>query len=407
MNNYKISFNSNNLLFCIFIYFTYIFSNSLFIILNTSSLRSGLIFSFFLLVIIILINKRSISANINAKYLSTVNILTLIICIQFLISIILFSNQQFIRTIGSLILLYVTFLLIPLMVNYMYIIGDDIFDKVIINSYKILLFILYFSILLQKFGIIEGKEMILFKEPSHFIIVYMPILLYNVYNSSNKSRFIILTINIIGFLLIENLTAFIGVAIIILVLLWKDKKLLLVPIIILLLIFLLEGEGLSYYTSRLNMSIESNNVSVLVWISGWERALSSLIASYGVGIGFQRMGFIEELGHAQNKIYKISGGSYANLNDGGFLASKLISEVGILGILLIFVYIIYFIKILNYLKSNFEKTKIDYFFSFIYIMYIIQLFVRGVGYFSSASLYFICAIYWIFINNLKKQRQVR
>lgn len=387
--------NLSKLIFTLLFFTTFILSNSLFVVLKTSSLNSGLIFSILVFIPFFVVSNK-VKFIINESYFLKLNTFALLFFLQLLISVNVYSDQEIYRSVLSIVLLYFTFLLGVLLFNYIYKINEEHLHSGIKFSYKLLLIILISSITLQELGLIQGKSMILFKEPSHFMLVYMPILLYSVYFSTSKNRFFQLIINIMGFLLIENLIAFVGLGIIFTVLFWREKKIILaVPFIVALPFVLPNIERFSYYIDRLSISIYSNNLSVLVWISGWERAYLSLFQSVGLGVGFQRMGFVGDKGIAMQKIFEIMNGQYINLYDGGSLAPKLVNELGFLGIIIVILYVVYLIKVLNFLKSNKNKSKIDFFLSFVFIMFSIQIFFRGVGYFAPATLFFSSSVYWV------------
>lgn len=175
----------------------------------------------------------------------------------------------------------------------------------------------------------------------------------------------------------------------------RKKIILAAPFIVALPFVLPNIERFSYYIDRLNISIYSNNLSVLVWISGWERAFNSLFQSVGFGVGFQRMGFVGDKGIAMQNIFEIMNGQYINLYDGGSLAPKLVNELGFLGVFIVISYVVYLMKVLNFLKSNKKKRKIDFFLSFIFIMFSIQMFFRGVGYFAPTTIFFSSSVYWV------------
>lgn len=391
----KSKISLSQIIFSLIFLITFILSNAIFLLFKTTSLKSGLVFSILILIPFFIISKK-VRFKINKIYFLKLNIIACIVCIQLLISIYIFSYQELLRSVSSIILIYIIFIVGIFLFEYIYINDEEHIHLGVKFVYKILFFIFLFSIIFQKLGIINGKSMILFKEPSHFMLVYMPILLYDLYFKRFNKRFINIVVNMIGFLLIENLVAFVGLGIIFIVLFWKEKKIFLVMPLIAGFIFMLHDlEKYTYYIERLKISIHSTNLSVLVWVSGWERAFKSLFQSYGFGIGFQRMGFLGDKGIAMQNIYEIMNGQYINLYDGGSLAPKIINELGIFGIFIVFLFLVYLIRVLNFLKSNRNKSKIDFFFAFIFIMFSIQMFFRGVGYFAPSTLFFSSSVYWL------------
>lgn len=387
--------NKSKTLFFILFITTFILSNSLFIILGTSSLNSGLIFSlvFFLLIGII---SGKINFLIDRYFFLIIHLLIILLFIQLGISILIYSNIELSRSVLSIALLYIILIAGVRLFYFINEIKEEHFHSVIKSSYNIMFFIFFVSIFLQRKLIILDRSMILFKEPSHFMLVYMPLLLYYIYFNTHKKRVAILIINMIGFFLIQNLIAFVGLGIILVTLFWRNNKILLIiPLIVTLLLILPNIEQFSYYIDRLSISRYSNNLSALVWISGWERAFISLFQSYGFGVGFQRMGFVGDKGIAMQTIYELLNNNYINLYDGGSLAPKIIAEIGLTGVVIVFIFLKYLFRILNFLISRKEKRKIDVFFSSVFIMFSVQMFFRGVGYFAPTTLFFISSVYWI------------
>lgn len=97
-----------------------------------------------------------------------------------------------------------------------------------------------------------------------------------------------------------------------------------------------------YFLDRINLKPidEINNLSLLVFLSGWERAYLNFIETNGFGLGFNMLGHYGEQGVAMDKVFD-SSGSYLNLYDGGSLAPKMISELGLIGVLLLVLYLFF------------------------------------------------------------------
>jgi len=151
-----------------------------------------------------------------------------------------------------------------------------------------------------------------------------------------------------------------------------------------------------YYVDRLILSPDSQNRSTMVFLSGWERAYLNLLDTNGLGVGFQQFGIIGERGELMAAIRKLNG-SDLNLLDGGAVAPKLIGEFGVVGIAFIFLYIFCSIKCAKVLNAVCKNTTMNYnprkiFLFACFLMYGIDLFLRGVGYFSSSSFLFFAAV---------------
>ena len=171
----------------------------------------------------------------------------------------------------------------------------------------------------------------------------------------------------------------------------------LIPVILIALNYIqtTETESLAYFMDRVSF-VDTKNVSVLVLLSGWERAYLNLFDSNFLGIGFNQLGYEGEGGYYQNKLhsYNLVG---LNLKDAGSLAPKLVSELGILGVIMLSMYLFYFIKIVYKIKKYYlTYSDLDILYISIFIMSFVYLFLRGSGYFSpSVFLLLSSIIYFI------------
>ncbi|EFA6851380.1 O25 family O-antigen polymerase, partial [Escherichia coli] len=140
---------------------------------------------------------------------------------------------------------------------------------------------------------------------------------------------------------IQNLTMLVGIVISVFVM----KKITIRQTIVIFLgawIFsmILSDLDISYYTSRLDFK-NTTNLSVLVYLSGIERAFLNFITSYGLGIGFQQMGVNGEVGVYQQILADLDA-PMLNIYDGSFISSKLISEFGFIGAIMCIFYLFIF-----------------------------------------------------------------
>jgi hypothetical protein len=171
-----------------------------------------------------------------------------------------------------------------------------------------------------------------------------------------------------------------------------------------LAIFFIPTETLIYFTDRLDLSSNSSNLSVLVFLSGYERAWLALTGFNGLGVGFQQMGIVGPVGAFQLNISTIFGFDGLNLLDGGTLASKIIVEFGYPGLLLLFLYLFKLIKVVNSFFGKREFSPQDLFYSSIYIMFFVVLFVRGAGYFNPSFFIFLISICFILFKKVEFSR---
>ncbi len=381
--------NVEKMIFGFSFFILYIFSGIFHTYLKASSDWSGLAFGMiFFIMLFPFIDKYHNISIIKKEYISIVFIFLLLVAIQYFMSSMIFIRMDVYR----MILTYLSFgfmlIVSAFFANMTSMIKDVIFNKVIIYAYTLLICIGILSIFLIKIGIVKHKEMILFSEPSHFAIIYLPILLYVSYFSKPIFRIFHILIGFIIALLIKDLTLLFGIVLILTILYWYSFFIF-APLALTLLIISNLGNPIdNYFLERLRIVSHSNNLSVLVFISGWERAFISILSSYGFGLGF------EQLGHVTPKMVL----QITNLNGfgGGCNAAKITAELGITGVVIVIIYLFYFLKIyFKLVNRKINKPKFV-FFSSIFFMYSIDLFVRGTGYFNAATFMFMTSVYLIY-----------
>lgn len=395
--------NLNSLIFPFFFFIIFIFSYVIFGILNSTSYASS---TFFVIAIIVFVSFVSNYGNIlklDRIYFLIIIGFMVLLALHSSITSILNIEVNNARVFFSLMLLSLMLLSSPLIFNIFELVEEDIFKKTIILSYYFLLLFGFIMVIIHKNHIILTKDMILFKEPSHFAMVLLPLSLFYMILNNGKKRYVNYVLLLLLSLLLENLTLLAGVLTILIIINWKYKyKLILILCCVIFLTNFLDFAFLNYYTDRLVLTSSSDNLSVLVFISGWERALFSFLNTNGLGIGFQNLGFFGNYGVAMMKIGYILNGRFINLYDGGSLAPKLIAELGFFGFFAILSYLGLSFRMIVNLGSIKKRENSKYvFFISIFLMFIIQLFIRGIGYFSPMSLFFIASVYMLF----KKKRK--
>ena len=237
-----------------------------------------------------------------------------------------------------------------------------------------------------------------FPEISHFSLIFLPLLLFKVITSKNNTYiYSILFGSLLIALIAKSFTLIVGLLMI--MALYSSKKTFIFITFLLLLFFflnvieLINKNMFRYFTDRIPF-LDTANVSALVFLSGWERAYLNLYNNGLFGIGLNQLGYDGQIGSYQNKIRSF-GLAGLNLKDGGSVAPKLISDLGILGFISLIVYIFYFIKITYKLKKNgFNYSNIEIFYISIFIMSFINLFARGSGYFTPIFFLFFCSIFY-------------
>ncbi len=393
--------------FLLVFFVIYVLSNAVFVLFNSSSLRDGMIAAILFLYFFLLIVDKKITVAIDRKYLYAVlSFFTLLFFIT-IINIIIYGNESIERLILSTILMMVVLITAPFFANLTNIISRKSLDGAIKFSYQFMTVLGIVSIALQEADILRAKHMIIFSEPSHFALLYLPLVFYMAYSSPAMKKIFVLAIGLLLSLVIQNLTLLVGVLFIFLLTHWGEREKLLAGIAFLVVSISIHLETFYYFIDRFEISFDSENFSVLVWLSGWERAFITFWDSFGFGLGFNRMGFVGEKGSAMMTIYEIikektMRGGYLNLHDGGSLAPKIITEMGILGLILLGIYLFYFIFISKLIIKKGIISPIDIFFCGIYLIFFTQLFIRGTGYFAPSVFIFCASVYWLFIRKQER-----
>lgn len=92
------------------------------------------------------------------------------------------------------------------------------------------------------------------------------------------------------------------------------------------------GEEMAARVAGLFQLDISSNISSLVYLNGWETALANLQDTWGVGLGFNRMGCDPRPETLSGAVLDMLNVGDLNFNDGSFILSKLLSEMGLLGL---------------------------------------------------------------------------
>lgn len=251
-----------------------------------------------------------------------------------------------------------------------------------------------------------AKSIFPFSEPSHFALSVSGLLFaFGLYSSIYTKISLIILVGLMGILYPSLNLLVIALSMVILYFISNFKKLLFVVLITLVSIFYIVNftEIATYFFDRLTFDDSASNLTALVYLQGWEDMRISLYESYGFGVGFQNMGILPP-GEYGEMIYHLAG-KFKNRNDGGFLAAKLIGEFGILGIALIGAYlwklfhsIIYVINFTKAYDLNRKQIILNYSVVSILghsviIMFFLEMFARGYGYFSASIFLFFVAIF--------------
>jgi hypothetical protein len=251
----------------------------------------------------------------------------------------------------------------------------------------------------------SAKALFPFTEPSHFALIFTPFFLFSCARAQGAKRLGVLLIGVAIAGLLQNLTLLIICALAAFLCL---RGIVLIPLIGMFAAAVagLELVDLSYYTSRLDLSSDTTNLSAIVYLQGWQLIGESWQRSAGWGVGFQQLGMHGTQVPAAEMIYDLTQNE-GNLRDGGFGLAKLLSEFGVLGALLV----IWFVarawragREAHRAARSGQISSARLFALCIVVGYTIELFVRGTGYFSSTSILLVAAL-WFLRNAPRPDRQ--
>lgn len=241
---------------------------------------------------------------------------------------------------------------------------------------------------LRFFDNMSIKPVLIFAEPSHFVLILSPFLIFLFVISSTLRYYLF------GFFLlwagsIGSLTAVISLMICVGLVFKFEARYILFVCLSIVFSIILSGD---YYVERFNFSGESENLSVLVYLQGWENAINGLIETNLIGLGFQQFGVYHFSGKFYNQLSSL-GLDDINIYDGSFTAAKIIGEFGVFGVVLLIIFVFTFFKSFKSLRRyHFSMNHLDIFFHSCILAFIVELFVRGVGYFSPSLFLAISAI---------------
>ena len=373
-------------------------------IFGESSIRNGLMMA--MVVFFVLAIPFGLRYFVTSKTILVNLALVFLICFFHLISAFFYPSTDLVRFIGTILLLLSMSFMSVVFVTTLDTLKTDSFHKIVLAGSHLLIFLGYLVIALNVTSIRPGRHMILFTEPSHYAICLVPFLFYAAYTSNRDRHAILYILSGVGIgLILKSLTLIVG-CLMIIVLCFGQRVFKLTFIIAAAAVATLFLD-IDYFSQRLDMSSDNDNLSTLVFLSGWERAYLSFVGSNGFGLGFNQLGIVGPQGELQPLIQSLTDGvSRLNVRDGGSTASKLIAETGWLGLMLIIFYFFSSINILKQLIMRRLQGSKDIFFCGIFLIFSIELFIRGMGYFSILSFLFLSSIYWIHRNKILMHRSI-
>ena len=250
-----------------------------------------------------------------------------------------------------------------------------------------------------------NKPVGLFIEPSHYAVALAPFLLYGVIKFTRNSTLFLLFLVAIYFLALENVTLLMCIFLCILITINLKKSLYIIPFVLTIIYYKIE-----YILPRIVFyNIDNLNLSGLVYMQGIEFIVHSIKDTFFWGIGFQNTA---DLGGLNNNVSSalraVNNGFDANLNDSGFLISKIITEFGLFGLFFVLFYINEVKKSFLYLRLAFKNNKyynnIDIFINSIIFSSILEFLFKSNGYFTPTIFLLLTSF---FINKLNYKKLAR
>ena len=262
---------------------------------------------------------------------------------------------------------------------------------------------------------LQEKPVFPFSEDSHFALAlgYLSV----IYALTHNSKLILFSIeSSILFLgwIYPNLTLFVFFILIQVIKILRSRKiyiysaLFLSPLLFYVTLLVLQSNA--YFQSRLNFD-NPTSLTTLVYLQGLEFIKSNLYNTYGLGIGFQMLGTEKaHMGETSNLILSLYG-QPLNSKDGSFVASKFISEFGLVGVILTTMYIVFVLYYaINYKRYfNYRGSVLKLYNESIYKRnlifgmisgFVVEFFLRGGGYFFPGFYLFMTGgVSWVMLSN--------
>jgi len=251
-----------------------------------------------------------------------------------------------------------------------------------------------------------AKSIFPFAEPSHFAInVGLILFAAGLYMSVRQRICLISLVIFMGVLYPSIVILLISLIMIILYSTSSLPRLFFIGCLIAVVsyCFLSYSTSRNYFLERLTLVNTTENLTTLVYLQGWDEMRNALLLSKGLGVGFQNMGTLQA-GEYGEIIFNLTG-YYKNRDDCGFLAAKIIGEFGVLGIIFVFFYLVKLFQSVRYIvqfvrlnaRCNFrirDKYPVSLVFGHsIFIIFFIEMFARGYGYFSAGLLMLFVAFF--------------
>ncbi len=380
----------------IVLFLSFIVPSFVFVYFNQTSMATGVFFAFFIICLLCLGSTTKISIK---KY-------KIIVILLALLAIVLQSSyfavfEENIKPLYSILALTVIVFIAFLLQNKINKMGVEKASSTVILFCFILLAIgwveLITPVTMSGYSA-KMKPVFPFSEPSHYALTIGFLFCTFGYSSSRMTKILVIANMLAQAILFPNLTLLVFCFLSVFIFFGSKKITSVIAVGIVLsassyfaLSSFISSESIQYIISRLTISRESNNLTTLVFLQGIDDARRAFSETYGLGLGFQMAG-TNSLGPYGIRIAALSG---MNLNrfDGGFLASKLVSEFGIVGVIAVLFYIkkvMMSISVLRKVSSDdTEDSRVRIMWACAVISISVEIFIRGFGYFSPTLILFL------------------
>ena len=246
------------------------------------------------------------------------------------------------------------------------------------------------------------NPVLLFTEPSHFALVFSPVLMYCCASSRGVTRLLLMCFGLLVAALLQSLTLVVGWLVIIVV----CSRGLTLPLMTIVLVAAGSLVDMSYYANRVSFA-GTQNISALVYIQGWQLLFKAFSASHGWGVGFQQFGLHDSNSEATEALVVLIGNAI-NLLDGGFTFAKLVGEFGVFGLaataLLLGMAVVSCRRLSLAIRGKLTLTAPETFACCMLATYPMELFVRGTGYFTPSALLTVASVWLLFRPGVRAQR---
>jgi len=293
------------------------------------------------------------------------------------------------------------------------------------------LIFLRYSVLVPIPSEIKGllAYIIVYSEPSHYVIAFLPIYLYRFILGTYKSRILIIGVGILFYLVLGSSTFFIFIIGLCFLLILSRPKLfnLALFIITICLIVLWVGPFGEYNYFQNNgflnkagsllslllsetlpndSSLPYISISTLSFIADWHQASLNFINTNGLGVGFQQTGISDDRSYVKDIIYSQSGSFGWVIKFETFsVMPKIISEFGIFAFIFLLLFLKCFLVSIVQIKNSIMTKIIDIdkkmlLINCFIVCNAVNLFIRGTGYFTTSS--FLLVVAFFYLASIKK-----